>query len=356
MKLIFTLFVSVVFALVGRSQTLTVNGTIAASSGTGPGWAPTSFPVDTDPLKNGDPLSATLIVTGFDFSALPPNATISGFQVVITKSAGGTTVSDNLISLRKAGVTVGTNKASASIWANTNTASNYGGISDLWGSTWTPADLNATFGVAIQAIRGTANGTDKALVASVSVTVNYLILAPIILTSFDISKTADNHVSIIWSTATEDNVKFMYIERSADGRNFSPIFSITPVGARNKYTRYAVTDKTPVQGANYYRLKEVDFDGNVSYFDIKAITITKSGPRFQAFYSGADIKVNLSSIKGEYLLSMYDAGGSHIRSQALNIPSNSFQTSLPAPQRAGVYIVTLRGEGINETARIFVGK
>jgi trimeric autotransporter adhesin len=210
--------------------------------------------------------------------------------------------------------------------------------------------------VAIQVIRGTANGADKALVASVSLTVHYMILAPIILTSFDISKTADNHVSIVWSTATEENVKNMYVERSSDGRNFAPIFTITPVGARNKYTRYAVTDKTPVQGSNYYRLKEVDFDGNVSYFDIKAITINKSGPRFQAFYSGADIKVNLGSIKGEYLLSMYDAGGSHIRSQVLRIPSNSFQTSLPAPQRTGVYIVTLRGEGINETARIFVSK
>jgi hypothetical protein len=107
---------------------------------------------------------------------------------------------------------------------------------------------------------------------------------------------------------------------------------------------------------NYYRLKEIDIDGNVSYFDIKGISISRAGARFQAFYSGADIKVNLSSIKGEYVLSLHDAGGSQIRSQSLKTGSNSFQTTIPAPQRAGVYLITLRGEGFNETARIFIGQ
>jgi hypothetical protein len=199
-----------------------------------------------------------------------------------------------------------------------------------------------------------ANST--ATVTSASVTVHYQILAPIILTNFDISKTADNYVNIQFATSSEENVKNIYVERSSDARNFSTIFTIKPVGARNRFTKYNVIDKTPLTGMNYYRLKEIDIDGNVSYFDIKGISISRAGERFQAFYSGADIKVNLSSIKGNYLLSLHDAGGAQISSQVLNIMSSSYQTSLPAPQRSGVYIVTLKGEGFNETARIFVGR
>jgi hypothetical protein len=121
MKFIFTLTLGVLFALVGRAQTLTVNGTIASASGTGPTWSPAVFPVETNPLKNIEPVSAFLFVTGFDFSALPPNATISGFEVTITRSADGTTISDNFISLIKAGTPLATNKANAAIWPNANT-------------------------------------------------------------------------------------------------------------------------------------------------------------------------------------------------------------------------------------------
>jgi hypothetical protein len=355
MKLIFTLFVSVLFALVGRGQSSTTSGTVLANSGAGRTWD-LSFPSSTQTINPGNPSTALLIVTGFTFPGLPANITITGFTVVVNRQTSSTNaIQDTRVSLVKAGVPVATNRAIAGAWPTTAANATYGtGTTDLWGSTWLQTDLNATFGVAIQAQRISTNSTPT--INSVSVTVHYLTLAPIILTSFDISKTADNHVSIQFATASEEHVKNIFVERSSDGRNFSPIFTIAPVGARNKYTRYALTDKTPLPGTNYYRIKEIDLDGNLSYFDIKAITINKAGARFQAFHSGADIKVNLSSIKGDYILSLHDASGSQIRSKTLNIVSNSFQTTLPAPQRAGVYIVTLKGEGISETARIFVGQ
>jgi hypothetical protein len=366
MKFIFTLFVSIVFALVGRGQSITANGTVAANTlTTGNAWTistiagpPQTFTATAQ--VNGNQFARRLNITGFHFSSLPSNAIITGFTITVVRYATqadmvtdfgvflvtNNTATGNSIAPGTPAGDWPTAPGSAVTYTATNASYNL-----------TPANLNANFGVQILANRtgGSGGGTDIN-VTGATITVQYNLRAPIILTSFDISKTADNHVSIQFATASEENVKNIFIERSSDGRNFSPIFTITPVGARNKYTRYALTDKTPLQGTNYYRIKEIDLDGNLSYFDIKAITINRGGTRFQAFYSGADIKVNLSGIKGDYVLSLHDAGGAQVSSQTLKIMSNSFQTSLPAPQRAGVYIVTLKGEGISETARIFVGK
>lgn len=354
MKLIFTLSLGVLFALVGRAKTSTASGTIATSTGDGRSWD-NRLPSTARPLNSGGPGSALLVVTGFTFPGLPANIIITGFTVVVNRLAkDANSVRDTRISLVKSGVPLATSNANSAFWPTASAAANYGTSIDLWGSTWLQTDLNTTFGVAIQ-VEHTAN-TTGATVNSVSVTVHYQIRAPIILTSFDVSKTAENFVNIQFATSTEENVHKIYVERSSDARNFYTIFTITPVGARNKYTTYKLVDKTPLTGMNYYRLKEIDTDGNVSHFDIKGISISRAGARFQAFYSGADIKVNLSSIKGEYVLSLHDAGGSQIRSQSLKTGSNSFQTTIPAPQRAGVYIITLRGEGFNETARIFVGQ
>ncbi len=300
--------------------------------------------------------SRELRLSGFNFSGIPANATITGFTINLVRSAAATTaILDATITLSKNGV-LGANRAGFfGFWPTSPTAIQFGGPTDLFGlGPWLLSDLNSSFAISVDIFQFASNST--ATITSASVTVHYQILAPIILTNFDVSKTADNYVNIQFATSSEENVKNIFVERSSDARNFSTIFTITPQGARNRFTKYTLVDKTPLTGMNYYRLKEVDIDGNVSYFDIKGISISRAGARFQAFYSGGDIKVNLSSIKGNYQLSLYDAGGAQVSSQNLKIMSNSFQTSLPAPQRAGVYIVTLKGEGISETARIFVGK
>ena len=87
----------------------------------------------------------------------PAGATINGITVSINRSSSGTTaplIRDNVVSLVKAGTIVGNNLAvTGTDWPNTAATVNYGGISNLWGTTWTPADINnAVFGVVFQPI------------------------------------------------------------------------------------------------------------------------------------------------------------------------------------------------------------
>ena len=84
---------------------------------------------------------------------IPSNAVLNGIEVIINerKSDRGT-IRDNEITLLKNGSAIGTNKAKTNTWTATTTSVKYGGATDLWGTTWTPADLfNANFGLRLSA-------------------------------------------------------------------------------------------------------------------------------------------------------------------------------------------------------------
>lgn len=87
---------------------------------------------------------------------------------------------------------------------------------------------------------------------------------PIELISFQ-SKVEKTSIVLNFSTATERNNDYFSIERSADGRTFQEIGRVQ--GAGDSYTtrHYAFNDPQPLTGINYYRLRQVDFDGAFAY-------------------------------------------------------------------------------------------
>ena len=82
---------------------------------------------------------------------------------------------DNVVSLVKAGNVVGDNKASFVPWSTTLLAITYGGPTDLWGTTWSPAEVNSDdFGVVVAANReNNGNKVRIATVDSMQITVYY---------------------------------------------------------------------------------------------------------------------------------------------------------------------------------------
>lgn len=95
-----------------------------------------------------------LKATNFGFS-IPSGSAIDGITVEIERgSDANLQVNDNAVRIVKNG-SIGTTDKSGSNWANIDTYATYGGTEDLWGESWTVADINAsTFGVAISAACG----------------------------------------------------------------------------------------------------------------------------------------------------------------------------------------------------------
>ncbi len=142
-------------------------------------------------------------------------------------------------------------------------------------------NINANFHIPpksyIRAIVG-GSGYDitnpKCRIASKGQYVDCITPLPVGLLSFTANKVSDG-VSLKWETSYEhNNVKFI-IERSGEDQKFVDIGSVDGRGNSTDKTIYYFKDHTPLSGNNYYRLKQVDYDGKTE--DSKVITINFSG-------------------------------------------------------------------------------
>ncbi|GAA4439167.1 hypothetical protein GCM10023188_35300 [Pontibacter saemangeumensis] len=81
----------------------------------------------------------------------------------------------------------------------------------------------------------------------------------------------NGNAKLVWTTASEtDNDKFV-VERSLDGRKFDQVGEVKGKGTSSIANSYSFTDTDPAAGTNYYRLRQVDFDGTADFSHIVAL-------------------------------------------------------------------------------------
>jgi hypothetical protein len=93
---------------------------------------------------------------------------------------------------------------------------------------------------------------------------------PVELVSFDASL-AERKVILNWQTASELNSNYFAILRSNDGQNWSSIGTVPASGSSQSIIDYSLIDASPMNGVSYYRLKQVDLNGNFHLSDIRSI-------------------------------------------------------------------------------------
>ncbi|MCK9416249.1 T9SS type A sorting domain-containing protein [Candidatus Dojkabacteria bacterium] len=76
-----------------------------------------------------------------------------------------------------------------------------------------------------------------------------------------------NKIEIIWQTASEINNDKFIIEKSKDSENFYQIGFIQGAGNSNNILTYTFIDNNTYDN-NYYRLKQIDYDGKITYSNI----------------------------------------------------------------------------------------
>lgn len=87
---------------------------------------------------------------------------------------------------------------------------------------------------------------------------------PITLIRF-YAKPSGQNAQLFWSTASETNNDFFTIERSKDGILFTDLLSVNGGGNSSQTLHYSAMDYHPYEGTSFYRLKQTDYDGIISY-------------------------------------------------------------------------------------------
>ncbi|MDH7462980.1 zinc-dependent metalloprotease [Chitinophagaceae bacterium 26-R-25] len=93
---------------------------------------------------------------------------------------------------------------------------------------------------------------------------------PVTLLSFT-AKEKGNDVVVNWTTTKEINNKGFEIERSFDGIGFTTIGFVKPTQQNTEQHRYSFTDFNIAQPDLYYRLKQIDIDGNFTLSNVVAL-------------------------------------------------------------------------------------
>lgn len=104
-------------------------------------------------------------------------------------------------------------------------------------------------------------------------------IKPLVLSVFPVEFSAfhavqeGSVVNLDWSTASELNNDRFEVERSTEGNNFTVLASVNGKGTTDRFNSYQAQDTRPQVGLNYYRIRQVDIDGGVSYSSTLAINI-----------------------------------------------------------------------------------
>ncbi|MBA3899983.1 MAG: DUF2341 domain-containing protein, partial [Bacteroidetes bacterium] len=81
----------------------------------------------------------------------------------------------------------------------------------------------------------------------------------------------NNEVKLNWSTASEIDAAYFHVQRSKDAISFETIGGVKANGNTFSVSNYKFTDPKPLAGVSYYRLKQVDYDGNFNFSKLVAV-------------------------------------------------------------------------------------
>lgn len=120
-------------------------------------------------------------------------------------------------------------------------------------------------------------------------------LLPVEFTAFT-AQVARGGAQLHWQTATESNNKGFFVQRSADGQRWQDLGFVAGHGDSHTTRDYAYLDEQPHTGTNYYRLLQMDHDGQTAHSAIAQVAFgtadSKGGARL--FPVPADTRLTLS--------------------------------------------------------------
>jgi hypothetical protein len=179
---------------------------------------------------------------------------------------------------------------------------------------------------------------------------------PVELVQFLASKNDDGSVKLSWSTSQEQNSNFYGIERSSSQSDWKNIGSVKAKGYASTTSNYSFTDKLPVDGNGYYRLKMVDLDGKYKYS--KTVSVSSSdNNRPLVIYSNPfsdqiRMKVNVSRAQN-LVITVSDMVGKTFISQTYHAQSgDNFVNLQPNAGSSGMYILRIHGDSYDQTVKL----
>jgi hypothetical protein len=152
-----------------------------------------------------------------------------------------------------------------------------------------------------------------------------------------------------WRTASELNNDFFEVERSSDGESFVYVGRVAGNGTTQEEHNYELVDEEAFIGNNYYRLKQVDFDGSFAYSNVILVKNEIERDMFalsvfpNPVAKGNSIKVRTQK-DNEFnaTVTMFDVTGKGVMSYSTDKAFFENTINLSEDIKSGVYHIEMR--------------
>lgn len=186
---------------------------------------------------------------------------------------------------------------------------------------------------------------------------------PVELSSFT-SVVNGSSVVLNWTTSAEYNNSGFQIERSSEYEQLRIIAFINGSGNSNTPVNYSYTDKNLNQGIYNYRLKQIDFNGNFTYFNLLNEVVIGLPVEFNLSQNypnpfNPETKISYSIPSEQFVkLQIYDLTGKELMILVNEVkPAGLYEITFNvALLSSGIYFYKIETGGYTEVKRMMLVK
>jgi len=162
-----------------------------------------------------------------------------------------------------------------------------------------------------------------------------------------------------WKTATETNNDHFIVQRSANGSSaWNNIATVKSKGNSLETQSYSTYDVHPLNGDNYYRLLQVDKDGNSVTSATRLVTINfiQAVVKLYPNPSNGNAFIALENYAGNSIhISVIDMKGKNILDKDMQVSSNgNYKIPFTGKPAAGVYTISISGNNLNQNMKLVI--
>lgn len=165
------------------------------------------------------------------------------------------------------------------------------------------------------------------------------------------AKIEGDAVKLSWTTASEKDNQGFVVEKSVDTKKWNTIGFVNGSGTSTEKINYSYSDLTPVNGINYYRLKQLDWSGEINYSEVASVSLNSKTGQILLYPNPANDKVSIIVLK-PLSITLLNAVGQTV-DVVVDIHDDVSLLSV-GQLPSGIYMVLVQTEAGNSTAELIV--
>jgi hypothetical protein len=153
-------------------------------------------------------------------------------------------------------------------------------------------------------------------------------------------------INLTWQTASEFNSSHFDVEKSRDGENWQVLTTLPSAGTSNELITYQTTDQNATDGNNYFRLRQVDIDGQEKLYNPINVSCSEVTTGYFSSFpnpsgSAFQVIVNNKELVGVCNMNIVDASGKVIETRSIEVKDGINMFVINQELTPGIYFLNV---------------